>query len=526
MNTDFIIQLMIMMKRIWIALSFAIILFPSVLFAQPHLLDVTINNQPDNPVVVGTVSGDRFTPVDTLELEQLTEGESVESNAVLQGTIQPLASNSQMKKITWQFPKNAVQGMYRLVFGQTTYARVMGEAPQQLDFIFNNENVVFETDFKDPFKNLMVVQSEENRVWFDFLQKDAELKNHLDLLKKEVDYFQERVAAAKFSQGAVNGADLQELEKQAAQKANFWNQLQMERDRFILKTVAESDGLLASKYISVFREPLQDGFLSQQERLGVYQQEFFRHIDFFDESLMHSPVLTDKIFDYLVTFNQRDFNQEQRETAYMSAVDGVMRQIEPLNPGTQNNNPVYEFVLNYLVNGFEQLNMENVLTYIAANYSENLCETDEKTTLERKLAFQNMKPGNYAPDFTMNDQRGEPVTLSHVLKPKNLLLFWASWCPHCNEMLPQLKAWRRQFQATELEIIAISLDTSKSEWQQAVRDSRFDEFFNLSDLKEWNSEAAQKYNVYATPTMFVIDNNLRILAKPASMKELMEYFGK
>jgi peroxiredoxin len=316
------------------------------------------------------------------------------------------------------------------------------------------------------------------------------------------------------------------LEQQAAQKANSFNQLQMARDRFVLSITEKNKELLASRFISLFREPVRDGYLSSRERNEFYQKEYFRHVDFSDETLIHSSVLTDKIFDFLVTYNQPGLSQEQREQAYMKAVDAVMSQIESVNLGSQVNNPVYEFILNYLVSGFERLNMNKILTYIAENYSGSLCQTDEKTTLERKLEFQKMKPGDLVPDFTINDLRDEPTTLSHILKPRNLILFYASWCTHCKEILPQIKAWRRQFQATELEIVAISLDTSKSEWQQIVRETRFEEFFNLSELKGWDGEVTPKYNVYATPTMFLIDSNLRILAKPASMSELIDYFGQ
>jgi peroxiredoxin len=509
-----------------IYLIFSLLLYVQAT-AQPYTLEVSIKNQPDNPVVLGTIRGDKFSPLDSLELQAVTGSLPGKNNTGSQGTIQQVTSShqlNQLKKVSWRFPANATPGMYRIIFGQTTYARVMGESPQQLDFIFNNEDIIFEIDFKEPLESLVVVLSEENRLWFDFLKKEKELQNHLDLLEKEVNYFQERLTASRSV--AETETDLQELEKQVALKVNTFNQLQLERDRFILNVAERNEGLLASRFITVFREPLRDGFLSHQERMKIYQQEYFRHIGFSDESLIHSPVLTDKIFDYLVTYNQPGLTQEQREQAYMKAVDAVMSQINPMVSGSQLNNPVYEFILNYLVSGFERLNMDRVLTYIAGNYAGNLCQTDEKTTLERKLEFQNMKIGDLVPDFTMDNLRGEPVTLSHVLKPKNIILFWASWCPHCNDMLPQLKAWRRQFQANQLEIITISLDTSKSDWQQIVRETRFDEFYNLSDLKEWDGEVAEKYNVYATPTMFVIDNNLRILAKPTSMSGLIEYFGQ
>ena len=283
--------------------------------AQPYTLQVSIKNQPDNPVVLGSIRGDKFTPVDTLVLQEVAGSLPAENHSGPQGSIQQVTSSHQLKKVSWRFPANAVPGMYRLVLGQTTYARVMGESPQQLDFIFNNEDIILETDFKEPQESLVVVLSEENRIWSEFFKKEKELQNHLDMLEKEVDYFQTRVAAAKSSHGSIAEGDLQELEQQAVQKANIFNQLQMERDRFILNTAEKNKVLLASRYISIFREPVRDGYLSSQERNEFYQKEYFRHVDFSDESLINSPVLTDKIFDYLVTYNQSGFNQEQRQQA-------------------------------------------------------------------------------------------------------------------------------------------------------------------------------------------------------------------
>ena len=64
--------------------------------------------------------------------------------------------------------------------------------------------------------------------------------------------------------------------------------------------------------------------------------------------------------------------------------------------------------------------------------------TDGKTTLQRRLGIQNMKPGTKVPDFTLNDLNGDPLTLSEITESKTLILFWASWCPHCSEMISEL----------------------------------------------------------------------------------------
>lgn len=328
-------------------------------FTQPYTLEVDIKNQPENPIVIGTIHGDRFVPIDTLKLQPLV------------GSL-PGHLSGRLKKVRWQFPGNTLPGMYRLVFGQTVYARVMNEAPQQLDFIFNNENIILETDFIAPQDSLLVVLSEENRVWFGFLREEKKLREQMDMAEMELNYYQARLTAAKASPEPVLEADMQRYVLEASQKSNAFNLLQIERERLISSTESRNRGLFATLLIGLSRMPLRDGSLSQQQRKEIYQQEYFHNIDFTDESLIRTPVLTDKIFDYLASHNHPSLTHEQREQTYIVAVTNLMSHILPVAGENQITHPVYEFVLNYLVNGFEGLRMNKVLAFIAENYAGNL----------------------------------------------------------------------------------------------------------------------------------------------------------
>ncbi len=339
------------MKQLFYLL-FAIWILPgNSSVAQSYTVQVKIRNQPENPVVLGTLKGDEFTPFDTVEVQQMN-------------------SVHQEKSIKFSFPENAIPGMYRLVFGQTTYARIMDEPPQQLDFIFNKENIVLETDFNAPADSLKVTGSEENRVWFDFLQREKEFRQKIEELEMEVDYYQGMLAEAD--------GNLTDMETEAARVANEFNQLQLQRDRFISQTADENEVLFASRVIRTFREPVRDGYLTRQEREKSFQKEYFRYLDFSDESLIQTQVFTDKVFDFLVTFNQAGFTHEQREEAYTDAVDIVMRKIEEAGPGSRGSNPVAHFILNYLVTGFERLDMDNVIDFITEKYAGTLYEPGEE----------------------------------------------------------------------------------------------------------------------------------------------------
>jgi thiol-disulfide isomerase/thioredoxin len=451
--------------------------FVCKLKAQSYSFEIQLKNQPNNYIIIGAISGDDFQPLDTILLHR--------------------GRTAAIKAGEYTFPENSAPGMYRLIFGKTTYAKVMDEPPQQLDFIFNNEDIILETDFEAPEENLLVVLSEENRVWFEFLQREKIVQKKLDDFILEIEFFRKKDNPAE-----------EELQNTIIQ----YNELQKQRDDFITELISRYPDKFAAKLIEMHREPFLDGNLTKKERRQKFQSEFFNQIDISDESLIHSAIYTDKVFFYLTSYNRPDYTREQLEKEYMKAVDIVLA-------NSNENQKVYEFILEYIFHGFEVLQMENVLNYIADNYSGTTCQADENTTLKRKLAALKMKSGATVPDFTLFDSEGFFVDFADVQHEKTLILFWASWCPHCSEIIPHIKNWASQ--QDNLSVVAISLDSSKLEWQNAIEKLGIENWTNLSDLKKWEGEVVTKYNVYATPTMFVIDKERKILAKPLTVQDLL-----
>ena len=291
------------------------------LYAQSFKVEVRVKNLPPNHVIFGSVSGDNFTPIDSFII----------SNPV--------------NKVVFPFPENAHRGIYRINLGTTTYSRIMNQGPQAIDFIFDNESLVFETDFKSPVESLKVIQSKENEVWYAFLAKDKELKVNIKNLESQIDSYWKK-------------ADTVGVEA----VANEFNQLQMERDMFLMKTVGDNRGLFVSQMIKNLREPLLDGFMNPDERNKSFKKEFFKSLDFNNPDLINTQIYTDVIFNYLVSYNRPEYTQKQRETEYIKAVDIIMANV------TQNDE-VHKFILQYLVHGFRVLKMDNVINYISKKYN-------------------------------------------------------------------------------------------------------------------------------------------------------------
>jgi peroxiredoxin/predicted negative regulator of RcsB-dependent stress response len=72
------------------------------------------------------------------------------------------------------------------------------------------------------------------------------------------------------------------------------------------------------------------------------------------------------------------------------------------------------------------------------------------------------KVGKPAPSFTSADINGNTVRLDAYRGKYVLIDFWATWCAPCIAELPRLQSAYRTYHDAGLEIIAISLDESKT----------------------------------------------------------------
>jgi len=102
-----------------------------------------------------------------------------------------------------------------------------------------------------------------------------------------------------------------------------------------------------------------------------------------------------------------------------------------------------------------------------------------------------------------------------------LVVFWASWCPHCNEMLPKLKTVYEKYSRSDLEVVAISVDSKKQDWEDALKKNGFT-WINYSELKGWDCSIAYDYGIRATPTMILIDRKRTVIAKPKNPEVLQQ----
>lgn len=138
---------------------------------------------------------------------------------------------------------------------------------------------------------------------------------------------------------------------------------------------------------------------------------------------------------------------------------------------------------------------------------------------EKIVKLEAVAVGQMAPDFTMNDQEGNPISLSSF-KGKYLLIdFWASWCGPCRRENPHVVKLYQEFNAKGFEILGVSLDQKQDAWLKAIDDDQLT-WSHVSDLQGWANSAAKLYAVSSIPHTVLLDKEGKIIAKNLRGDEL------
>ena len=124
------------------------------------------------------------------------------------------------------------------------------------------------------------------------------------------------------------------------------------------------------------------------------------------------------------------------------------------------------------------------------------------------------KAGDTAPDFTLNDPDGKPVSSRELLAlgPLVLSFYRGVWCPYCNLELQALEAARPEIIGRGASLIAISPQTAANS-RKSQRDNKLS-FPILSDVR---GEVANAFGIrFALPDYLVelykgFGNNLPVV---------------
>ncbi len=436
-------------------------LFSSVFGFPQHSLDGIIHNLGKTKVYILSINGERT---------RLTDSTFSDS----------------LGRFHFTLPSNTVCGLYRIGWSKTGF----------VNLILCREDVKFETYSTLPEDSLRILSSRENEILQSFSSMVSTNQSKLQLLMPIIDFYPVK---DKFYSTALT-------EFETIQKVQL----------ALLDTlVKKNPDSYAVRMEKVLQTPYISGLMPAGARMEFLKQHYWDKVDFKDTALLRSNVFADKVISYLAIYQNNRLNQKQLEAEFIKAVT-ISLGAASVCPET------YKFMLDYLVGGFDKYHFDDVITYIADNFQDPFsCEdAARKSSLQKKLDnFKKLSVGKTAPDIQVPDLKGNKVSLLSIQNDYTLLVFWSSHCPHCTDMMPKPKTWYDKQKIKKLEVVAVSLDTSRNDWLTFVKKEKLN-WINVSELSGYSGKAEDEYNVYATPTMYILNREKKIIAKPITWGEL------
>ncbi len=244
----------------------------------------------------------------------------------------------------------------------------------------------------------------------------------------------------------------------------------------------------------------------------------FREMDYTDSRLWKSGLLRETIeaHFWLIENSGRSL-----DSVYVEMNISIDHMIDNLVMDEHKFNEI----TGYLFNLLEQRSLFGASEYLALKVLNEVSCTVDGDLANQLESYRAMKVGNTAPDiefdqdyFAPGYRDGQlPQRLSDLNSQYTVVVFGAGWCPACHDELLEIAGLYHKWKQYGVEVVYVSLDADKEDFRSFARDFPF---ISICDYRKWDSQPVKAYHVFATPTMYLLDDDREILLRPHSVRQM------
>ena len=118
-----------------------------------------------------------------------------------------------------------------------------------------------------------------------------------------------------------------------------------------------------------------------------------------------------------------------------------------------------------------------------------------------------LQTGTQAPDFTADTVDGGSVSAGGGDADATMLIFFATWCPHCQKEAPIVSELEDEYD--NLKIVMIGIDNAKGDNPEKVRE--FVQQYDIQSPAVYQPSLGAEYQVSGFPTVYVLDGSGKVV---------------
>ena len=424
-------------------------------------------------------------------------------------------------------------------FDPGVYAVVL--SGKYFEIIINNENITIETDRKDLSAKVIVKQSAENKVFYEYINFINSKRAEADPLRDKLKNLDKKEAEHKKISDQLNAIDKSVKDKQK-------------------ELVEKNSKLLISKILKMSIEPEipeapkgPDG--KPLDSLFAYKwmkEHYFDNIDFSDERLVRAPFYHNRLESFFknMVLQSPDscFKEAQKIISKIQATYSPDKSGKPVHD-TIRKHELFKYTVHFLTYTFEQskvMCMDAAFVQMVFAYHKQgkvwwVKKKDLQKYLDRAEEIAPIVCNALAHPISLPDSSEKNwKKLYDVAADYTILVFWDPECGHCKKEMPAMVEIHKKLKSEgkSVEVYAVSSDHNKK-WKDFIKENKMEGFTNVAvpqiyfekqelardvilkgntDLKSLNYRTT--FDVYSTPKVFLLDKNKKILAKQLEAEQL------
>ncbi len=165
------------------------------------------------------------------------------------------------------------------------------------------------------------------------------------------------------------------------------------------------------------------------------------------------------------------------------------------------------------VGGFlwKQMNAQgrfDVMVHMDTTWLAGCPGTRDQDVQKRMEGYKRMATGNRAPNISW-DRQGETMDLYSIEADTIVVVFWSDGCAYCKQELPAMHD--RLKDNPGFEVVAVAVDPSETSVKTGER--VMPSWHHVRAKKGWDDPLVERYNVFGTPEMYLLDRNHVITEK-------------
>lgn len=378
--------------------------------------------------------------------------------------------------------------------------------------VTDDQNFSMTTDTSDYIGHLKIEGSHENELYSNY-------SRYMRDRNKDMAQLQDQYKAAQNdkSKSEQIRKKIEELQKQVKQQ---WSDWVIKNPGTFFATIVNAQIYPDLPEFKIDPNESNPDSVRQVRAYYYNKKHFFDNINFSDARLLRTAFLQQRLDTYF--------------TKMVIDPDTIIKDGDALIKRAEANDDVFRFVVEYMLNlkyETKRMGMDKVLVHIGEEYYLSGKATWVDSTRMEKIKDRIIKTrpnilGKKAEDMKLVTMDNNIRTLYSVEAKYTIVAFWEPGCGHCKKIIPKLHdiytnlKWEKDW---DIEVFAVFTQVKEhDDWLKFIDEHGMTDWLNLWDPYGW-SGFRDKYDIYSTPTIYLLDKDKSIIAKRIDVEKIEEF---